>query len=639
MMQLLEPTLIVTRLVITRGSHVAYDEMFHHGVNVIRGDNSSGKSTILNFLFYGLGGDLYKWNEHALLCDYVWVEVEINGNTAVLRRAVREDPRTKMEIFGGTYDDAVEGPITAWIQYPYQRREGIESFSQALFRLLGMPDVAGEGSGNITMHQVLRLLYADQLSSPEALFRDERLFDPIDLREIVGNLLCGAYDTEIYEARLRLRDDERAFDKIDGQLGSFIAVIGGGDATTGIEWVEQKKASLMREHDDLMAQVVVAEQAYYARDGVDDMSLAAQRSVFERVQNLQKELGEKAETIQGLEFALADSARFIASLDAKIEALRDAGRVAESLGTVVFASCPACYANINPSDEAACHLCHTPLDEERAKDRVVGLINEAGTQRKQSNLLQERRQARLTVLRQEHESIHEAWRQAARELEVLRVLPSSTARDTLRNLQRKLGYLDREIDDIEEKLILARRVEDLRRRKAELQTQIDKTRTRIEHLEQEQGERLGVAKQQIEANTIALLRQDLPRQDGFQNPQSVDFSFRKNSITVDGRDYFSASSRVILRNSFLLGFLQAALNDPAFRHPRFILTDITENMGMEIERSYNFQNLMLAMSGATKVAHQIIYATRYASPQLSEEMYVGRFYTRNDRTLAIQTAR
>jgi predicted ATP-dependent endonuclease of OLD family len=85
-----DPCLIVRRLVVKRGVHIAYDERFHVGVNVVRGDNSSGKSTILNFIFFGLGGDLSKldWSGHALQCDHVWLEVELNGNPAVLRRKI-----------------------------------------------------------------------------------------------------------------------------------------------------------------------------------------------------------------------------------------------------------------------------------------------------------------------------------------------------------------------------------------------------------------------------------------------------------------------------------------------------------------------------------------------------------------------
>ena len=73
------PSLVVRRLIIKRRDHIAYDEKFHTGVNVIRGKNSSGKSTILNFLFYGLGGDLFDWSDMATLCTDVWIEIEINS--------------------------------------------------------------------------------------------------------------------------------------------------------------------------------------------------------------------------------------------------------------------------------------------------------------------------------------------------------------------------------------------------------------------------------------------------------------------------------------------------------------------------------------------------------------------------------
>ncbi|ABR60076.1 hypothetical protein GOD90_28165 [Sinorhizobium medicae] len=39
-----DPSLVVKRLVVKRGANTMYDEAFHTGVNVVRGDNSSGKS-------------------------------------------------------------------------------------------------------------------------------------------------------------------------------------------------------------------------------------------------------------------------------------------------------------------------------------------------------------------------------------------------------------------------------------------------------------------------------------------------------------------------------------------------------------------------------------------------------------------
>ena len=46
------PFLKLNRLIVyTLKGGVAYDEYFHEGVNIIRGHNSSGKSTISNFIF------------------------------------------------------------------------------------------------------------------------------------------------------------------------------------------------------------------------------------------------------------------------------------------------------------------------------------------------------------------------------------------------------------------------------------------------------------------------------------------------------------------------------------------------------------------------------------------------------------
>lgn len=43
--------MIVERMLVQKDGKSAYDEHYHIGVNVIRGDNSSGKSTILNFIY------------------------------------------------------------------------------------------------------------------------------------------------------------------------------------------------------------------------------------------------------------------------------------------------------------------------------------------------------------------------------------------------------------------------------------------------------------------------------------------------------------------------------------------------------------------------------------------------------------
>jgi len=82
------PTIVVQRVIVLRNEETAYNEKFHEGVNVIRGENSSGKSTVLNFIFYGLGGDFKDWSAVARLCTRVVVEARINGSVLTLSREI-----------------------------------------------------------------------------------------------------------------------------------------------------------------------------------------------------------------------------------------------------------------------------------------------------------------------------------------------------------------------------------------------------------------------------------------------------------------------------------------------------------------------------------------------------------------------
>ncbi len=195
------PYLQLKRFVVIRNDKdVVYDEAFHTGLNILSGDNSSGKSTLLNLIYYGLGGDLDKWSQAALLCRKTLAELDLSGNMITVASDISENTASPMELFVGAMGDALEAPSAEWKRYPYRRSASLESFSQVLFRFMGMPEVALETSGNITMHQILRLLYADQLSPIDDIFRFER-FEPSNMRDTVGRLLCGAYNNDLYEKK------------------------------------------------------------------------------------------------------------------------------------------------------------------------------------------------------------------------------------------------------------------------------------------------------------------------------------------------------------------------------------------------------------------------------------------------------
>jgi DNA repair exonuclease SbcCD ATPase subunit len=77
----------INQLVVTRDGENVYSQEYHEGLNIIRGHNSTGKSTIANFIFFALGGEFTDWLPEAASCDYVIAEIEINGANITLKRS------------------------------------------------------------------------------------------------------------------------------------------------------------------------------------------------------------------------------------------------------------------------------------------------------------------------------------------------------------------------------------------------------------------------------------------------------------------------------------------------------------------------------------------------------------------------
>lgn len=633
---LFEPTLQVREVVIYRGESHAYRASFHRGVNIISGENSSGKSTILSLIVYGLGADIASWSEHAKLCDRVSIEVSLNGNIVTLSRLISPQLGQPMEIFAGGLEAAESAPATEWLRYPYRTSASRESFSQAVFHLLNVPELETESSGKLTLHQVFRILYSDQLSPVEKIFRDDN-FDSPALREAVGRLLFGAYEADIYANQLRIRELEKELATIEASLKSIYTLLAGVEHSLTLEWVEGQRRNIESELTRVGAEIVATEEEVYAENAQDVLSLAPQQRAFAEVQKLQAELAKIDDEEQALQLEFADSEIFIATLAKKVLALQDSSTVASVISEIQYASCPSCLAPLSGEENPhACRLCKEPFDEERLRHRIVGQLNDMVIQLKQSRALQGSRAAQLQEFSRRRTEAAAKWEVARNELARVRRAPTSEARNKLRSLNERFGYLKRELEGLAEKAALISRLDEMSRQKVEFSASIAELTERNSRLKASEAERLAKAYTAVADETAFFLRHDLPRQDSFQNAENVSFSFAKDGISVDGQSYFSASSTVYLKNAFLSAFLFCASRDRQFRHPRLAVLDTIEDKGMEPERSQNFQRLLVDRSASIEADHQIIFATAMINPELDNPEYVvGQHSTHEQRALLL----
>ena len=156
---------------------------------------------------------------------------------------------------------------------------------QALFRLLSIPEVASDVSGNLTIHQVLRLLYSDQLSPVENIFRYESKFDPPALRDAIGRLLAGAYEAALYENEVKLRELDKQFDAKSAELRSLFAVLGNTTHSLTLTWLDVQRSNIEAESAALQEEIEAAERQLYASGKEDELTLKSQEAAYLRTQS------------------------------------------------------------------------------------------------------------------------------------------------------------------------------------------------------------------------------------------------------------------------------------------------------------------------------------------------------------------
>lgn len=277
------------------------------------------------------------------------------------------------------------------------------------------------------------------------------------------------------------------------------------------------------------------------------------------------------------------------------------------------------------------------FDPRETKARSLKFINEFARQRQESLELQEERIAEIEHLREDLATSRALWDQASRHYQVAVRSPTTKLRLRLRELNRSAGYLQRKIEDLAGKAGVVEQLATLSKTMERLRIEIRVLKSTIEAEKARNAAQVARAKTAIADIVMKFLKSDLARQSTFQNAETVTFEFDADRIAVNGDSFFSASSMVYLKNSFLAAFCFAATQDSSFNHPRFILMDTVEDKGMELLRSQNFQKLLLEYSQKAGAQNQIIIATSMIAPELNiPEITVGDFYAHDRKTLMFE---
>jgi hypothetical protein len=628
--------LFLNRLIIyTVRGEIAYDEQFHKGVNIIRGDNSSGKSTITHFIFYALGGAFKGWVKEARQCSMVIAEIEVNGATIVIRRELhfneegKANPLEPMYIFWGSIDETQTGD--GWQRFNFSTTPGKASFSNVLFDALDIPIVKGEN--NITMHQILRLMYIDQESPTSSLFLYEQ-FDTSFTRDTVAELLLGVYSQALYDRKQEKMDVDKKIELTKHEVktlkdfnspetlipASLLALIDDRNKTI---------ADIDRNIEELRNEQIISRYSAKTKLEFEQLNQKAinQREEVNRIDNSVSEYATE----------IRDSEEFISEIESKIKAIRNSIETRSVLGEFNIEYCPQCLSKLSAVDnDELCKLCHNPIDNSFGITQAKKIEQELGFQVKESKQILEKKKRHLADLQISYGSakvvLSQIQRQVNQSIKDVRTLTS----ERIDKLLVDKGYYEGEIIQFKTMLETAEKYQELLLHLAELEIRQKNLKVFIEaYIEKQKNEKERI-NNIIDGKALYLLKNDLKREREFSEAQEFHIDYGNNiAFITDRNEKYSASSNFYLKTAARFAIFLASIENPQMRFPRYIFSDNMEDKGIEEKRAQNFQKILVDVVEKTGADnYQLIYTTSFIPDELNIDKYtVGDYYTESNKSL------
>ncbi|WP_053217775.1 hypothetical protein [Virgibacillus senegalensis] len=176
---------------------------FDDGINIIEGENGSGKSTFSNLINFSLGNYVKEFDSreskvHKEIVNdtnnYVMAVIGINKDIYKLKRFFN-DNKIFVEENGEIQDYLI-----------HRQQSAVRIFSDWLLDKLGIPIVEfyqGTAKSKLNFEDLFRLIYYDQKTTPEKIYKDSRndrnfISDSEFMRKVIFQMLMGYEFSEYY---------------------------------------------------------------------------------------------------------------------------------------------------------------------------------------------------------------------------------------------------------------------------------------------------------------------------------------------------------------------------------------------------------------------------------------------------------
>jgi DNA repair ATPase RecN len=625
-------TFIINNLTCLKSGRKVLDLNFTIGLNVIYGNNSVGKSTILDLLAYSLGAENIKFKPAALSCDFIIVEVNIQESTITVKREIKNS-RAPLLVFFGNISQSLNAPETEWLKLPYNSTEEKAGFSKFFLDYLNYPSTVSTET-SITTHQILRLLYAEQKNNYLPIYRDDQ-WDNSEKRTAIRDYILGVFSGELYELQLERRKTEKELNSTINRIQSFFQIVGKTSEHLIEDFLLSEKYSLEKQKE------AVLEKIYSLNKNISEISTSdsqtdEQTRIKNELSSLNKGVLSIEEKLNDITFENTDLDQFKIELNNRLVDIDNAIISNSIINDIDFEFCPCCHEKIvKNTNTESCNLCKSPTGIINNNLNLLQMKTELNFQIQEIEKIIKDNNINYNNLNKEYLSLKNNLNKKEQELKLLSSRWHTDFEIESIKAYKELGEIETEISNIVSKLEIAQEVKKLQILRDTLQSNLNSINDKIKLLQESSQKELYRLLEKINKYLKYLLSLDTGLQTEFMDPDSeVSVIFEDNDITVNGTSHFSQSSSILLKHLFHLALLLVANDEPSMRLPKFLILDGINDGGLEQSRAENLQAIIVKVSNMMKSPYQIICATSEIYAPMKP--YITKQYINGEKSLNLK---
>lgn len=625
-------TFIINNLTCLKSGRKVLDLNFTIGLNVIYGNNSVGKSTILDLLAYSLGAENIKFKPAALSCDFIIVEVNIQESTITVKREIKNS-RAPLLVFFGNISQSLNAPETEWLKLPYNSTEEKAGFSKFFLDYLNYPSTVSTET-SITTHQILRLLYAEQKNNYLPIYRDDQ-WDNSEKRTAIRDYILGVFSGELYELQLERRKTDKELNSTINRIQSFFQIVGKTSEHLIEDFLLSEKYSLEKQKE------AVLEKIYNLNKNISEISTSdsqtdEQTRIKNELSSLNKGVLSIEEKLNDITFENTDLDQFKIELNNRLVDIDNAIISNSIINDIDFEFCPCCHEKIvKNTNTESCNLCKSPTGIINNNLNLLQMKTELNFQIQEIEKIIKDNNINYNNLNKEYLSLINNLNKKEQELKLLSSRWHTDFEIESIKAYKELGEIETEISNIVSKLEIAQEVKKLQILRDTLQSNLNSINDKIKLLQESSQKELYRLLEKINKYLKYLLSLDTGLQTEFMDPDSeVSVIFEDNDITVNGTSHFSQSSSILLKHLFHLALLLVANDEPSMRLPKFLILDGINDGGLEQSRAENLQAIIVKVSNMMKSPYQIICATSEIYAPMKP--YITKQYINGEKSLNLK---